>query len=129
MWRRSLFLCFAVVASSAFAQEGHPLSGTWTGDWGPSATQRNHITLVMNWDGDKVTGVMNPGPDSAPVNVLVDYANWVVRLDAEAKDAAGKAIRIEAEGKLEELGSPRRKLAGTWHQGTLTGTFRVTREP
>jgi hypothetical protein len=129
MWRRTLFVCIAVIATTAFAQEGHPLSGTWTGDWGPSAAQRTHITLVMNWEGDKITGVINPGPDSAPLNVFVDYANWAVRIDAEAKDAAGKAVRIEAEGKLEEMGSARRKLLGTWRQGAQTGDFKVTRQP
>jgi hypothetical protein len=81
----------------------------------------------MNWDGDKVTGVMNPGPDSAPLNIQVDYTNWVVRFDAESKDAAGKAVRIEAEGKIEDLGSPRRRLVGSWRQGGMTGDFKVTR--
>ena len=126
MWKRVVFVCL-VVSTAALAQEGHPLSGTWTGDWGLSAGARNHITLVMNWDGDKVTGVMNPGPDSAPLNISVDYANWVVRFDADAKDATGKAVRIEAEGKIEELGSPRRKLVGSWRQGGASGDFKVTR--
>lgn len=130
MWKRALFLCLAAIAGTALAQEGHPLSGTWTGDWGlPNQAQRTHITLVMSWDGDKVSGVINPGPDSAPLNVFVDYANWEVRIDAEPKDVAGKAVKIEAEGKLEDMGSPRRRLVGTWHQGTLTGNFKVTREP
>lgn len=127
MWKRALFVCL-VAALSAFAQEGHPLSGTWTGDWGTSVGPRNHITLVMNWDGDKVTGVMNPGPDSVPLNVFVDYSTWAVRLDTESKDATGKAVPIEAEGKLENMGSPRRKLSGTWRQGGATGDFKVTRE-
>jgi hypothetical protein len=127
MWKRGLFVCLAL-AISAFAQEGHPLAGTWTGDWGSSNGPRNHITLVMNWDGDKVTGVMNPGPDSSALNVFVDYASWTVRLDAESKDAAGKTLRIEAEGKIEDMGSPRRKLVGMWRQGGLTGQFKVTRE-
>jgi hypothetical protein len=127
MWKRALFVCL-VLAISAYAQEGHPLSGTWTGDWGPSTGPRNHITLVMNWDGDKITGVMNPGPDSAPLNVYVDYASWSVHIDAESKDAGGKATRIEAEGKFEDMGSPRRKLVGTWRQGSVAGDFKVTRE-
>lgn len=130
MWKRALILCCAIAATTAFAQEGHPLSGTWTGDWGPrTSTLRTHITLVMSWDGDKVIGVLNPGPDSAAVNVFVDYATWAVRIDAETKDTAGKTVKIEAEGKLEELGSPRRRLAGTWRQGTTAGEFKVTREP
>jgi len=127
MWKRVLFVCLAVAISS-FAQEGHPLSGTWTGDWGSGNGPRNHITLVMNWDGDKVTGVMNPGPDSVPLNVFVDYSTWTVRLDAESKDTTGKAVGIEADGKLENLGSPRRKLVGSWRQGGVTGDFKVTRE-
>lgn len=128
MWKRVLFVSL-VVAMSAFAQEGHPLTGTWTGDWGVGTGSRNHITLVMTWDGDKVTGVINPGLDSAPlVGVSVDYNNWLVRFDAEGKDAAGKPVRIEADGKLEELGSPRRKLVGTWRQGGQTGEFKVTRQ-
>jgi len=128
MWRRLLFSALAF-AAAAFAQEGHPLSGTWTGDWGQGATSRNHITLVMNWDGDKVTGVINPGPDSIALgNVSVDYTRWIVRIDADTKDAGGKPLRIEVEGRLEELGSPRRRLVGTWHQGAMTGDFKVARE-
>jgi hypothetical protein len=128
MWRRVLFVCLAV-AVSAFAQEGHPLTGTWTGDWGSSPAQRNHITLVMSWDGDKISGVINPGPDSATMqSVGLDLTNWVVRIDADAKDTTGKTIHIEAEGKIEDLGSPHRKLVGKWTQGTVTGDFKVTRE-
>ena len=127
MWKRVTFVCLAV-AAMAFAQEGHPLSGAWTGDWAPTAGARSHLTLVMNWDGEKVTGIVNPGPDSASLNVYVDYAKWTVRIDAETKDAAGKPVRIEAEGKLEEMGSPRRRLVGTWRQGGLSGEFKVTRE-
>ena len=47
------------------AQEGHPLTGTWAGDWGPTITQRTHLTLVMNWDGKNISGTINPGPDHA----------------------------------------------------------------
>jgi hypothetical protein len=83
----------------------------------------------MSWDGDKVTGVINPGPDSIPVgNVVVDYSRWTVRIDTETKDSGGKAQRIEVEGRLEELGSPRRRLVGTWRQGDIAGDFKVTRE-
>lgn len=128
MWRRVLFVGLAA-AISAFAQEGHPLTGTWTGDWGTGTGPRNHLTFVMSWDGDdKIAGVINPGPDSMPMqNIVVNFTNWTVRIDAEAKDAAGKAVRVQADGKLEDMGSPRRKLVGTWRQGTVTGDFKVTR--
>jgi len=44
MGARTLFI-FCILASlatvvAAFAQEGHPLKGSWIGDWGPNKTDR-----------------------------------------------------------------------------------------
>jgi hypothetical protein len=50
MWKRVLLACMAL-AVSGLAQQGHPLTGTWTGDWGPTPTQHNQVTLVLDWDG------------------------------------------------------------------------------
>ena len=125
---RSL-LALVCMLTRLFAQEGHPLTGTWAGDWGTTATQRSHLTFVMNWDGQKVTGVINPGPDAIPLSsVYVDYSNWTVRIEADAKDSSGKPVRIAAEGRLEDLGSAHRKITGTWQQGTTKGDFRITRD-
>jgi hypothetical protein len=120
--RRLLLL--AVLLLPAVAQQGHPLTGTWTGDWG-SATQRTPVTIVMDWDGKNVTGIINPGPDSTPLkSVFVDVANWTVRIEAETKSAQ----HITAEGKVEDIGSYHRTLRGTWHQGTTNGDFHLTRD-
>ena len=106
----------------AAAQEGHPLSGTWTGDWGAEGGPRTHLTVVMNWDGKAVTGLINPGPDATPLTaVAVDWATWTVRLRAEGRD-------VRAEGRLEDVGSYRRRIVGTWQQGDVTGDVRLTRE-
>lgn len=108
------------IAAVALAQQGHPLTGTWSGDWGPSATERHQVTLVMNWDGKNVTGLINPGPDSIPIgSVFVDVTNWMVRISAGT---------IAAEGRVEDLGSYHRTLSGTWRQGTVKGDFKVTRD-
>jgi hypothetical protein len=107
------------------AQEGHPLTGTWSGDWGPSATSRTHITLVMAWDGKTVTGTINPGPDAVSVPAIqLDVANWTIRFDAKSKGAEAIAV----EGKVEDLGSPHRTISGTWRQGSAKGTFKLTRD-
>jgi hypothetical protein len=114
---------------AALAQQGHPLTGTWSGDWGPAPTQRNALTLVLNWDGKNVTGVINPGPDSIPIaSVYVDVTNWTIRIEADAKDQAGKPAHIAAEGRLEDLGSYHRKLSGAWSMGATKGDFKVTRD-
>lgn len=119
----SLVACLGV-AITGVAQQGHPLTGTWSGDWGPSVTQRTQVTFVMNWDGKNVTGQMNPGPDSVPLaSVYMDPTNWNVRIEADAKTG-----HISAEGKLEDLGSYHRTIRGTWHQGTVSGDFRITRD-
>jgi hypothetical protein len=123
----SLALLF--IAAAALAQEGHPLSGTWSGDWGATATQRNHLTLVLSWDGKNVTGTINPGPDAIKLgSVNLDVTNWTVRIEADGKDQAGKVVHISAEGKIEDLSSAHRKLAGTWSQGSSKGDFKLVRD-
>ena len=133
MFTRTLFaggvLACLLFGTSVSAQEGHPLSGTWGGDWGPNATTRNHLTLVMNWDGKNVTGSINPGPDSITLgSVYLDVSNWTVRIEADAKDSAGKPVHIAAEGRLEDISSYHRKIAGSWTQDTTRGDFRLTRD-
>jgi hypothetical protein len=50
------------------AQEGHPLKGTWYGDFGSTPTgPRRDLTVVMNWDGKTVTGTVNPGKNAVPI--------------------------------------------------------------
>lgn len=133
MQRRSLvligFAACLTLAMTALAQQGHPLTGTWAGDWGPNATQRSHLTFVLGWDGDKVSGTINPGPDAISLgNVAVDVTNWTIRIEADTKDKAGAQVHISAEGRIDNLGSPHRTIAGTWRQGTTTGDFKITRD-
>ncbi len=116
-------------AVAGLAQQGHPLTGTWSGDWGPSLTERHRVTVVMDWDGKNVTGLIDPGPDSIPLlSVYLDVTNWDVRIEADGKDAAGKPAHIAAEGRLEDIGSYRRTIRGTWRQGAVSGDFRLTRD-
>jgi hypothetical protein len=110
------------------AQEGHPLTGTWSGDWGPSAAQRTHITMVMAWDGKTVSGTINPGPDAVTVPAIaLDVTNWTIRFEADGKTAAGP-VKIAAEGRLDDLASAHRTITGTWRQGAAKGDFKLTRD-
>ena len=122
MRTRTFVLAAALVVftASARTQEGHPLTGTWAGDWGPAGAQRTHITMVMEWDGKAVTGMINPGPDAIPLTtVSVDWGTWTVRLEAKG---------IAAEGRLEDIGSYHRRIVGTWNQGGAKGDFKLTRD-
>jgi hypothetical protein len=50
-----------------------------------------------------------------------------VKLEAEGKDASGKAVPIVMDGRLENIGAYRRILRGTWMQGNQKGEFVLTR--
>lgn len=133
MRRRTLFsicvIAFVGAAFPAIAQEGYPLAGTWAGDWGPTATQRTHLTLVMQWDGKRVSGTINPGPGAIPIaSVYLDVTNWTVRIEADTKDSAGNPVHISGEGRLSDIGSYHRQIAGTWSQGASHGAFVLTRD-
>jgi hypothetical protein len=118
----------ALRALAGAAQEGHPLTGTWSGDWGPGAKERTHITMVMTWDGKTISGTINPGPDAIPVDAIaLDVTKWTVRFDADAKAPSGP-VRISVDGQLDDIASPHRTITGTWRQGTAKGDFKLTRD-
>jgi hypothetical protein len=118
-----------VVGVAGFAQEGHPLTGIWYGDWGPNATQRSSLTIQMQWDGKSVTGLANPGPESYPLKVVtLDSSKWTIHIEADGKDEKGVVSKVVADGKLENIGSYNRTISGTWQQGNQKGTFRLKRD-
>ena len=54
----ALAVCM-IVAAPAFAQEGHPLKGSWLGTWAGNKVHGNDVLLVMTWDGKSITGTIN----------------------------------------------------------------------
>jgi hypothetical protein len=117
-----------VIAGTALAQFGHPLKGSWSGDWGTSKENRHRVLLDLNWDGKAITGTINPGPEAVPMKTAtLDSANWTVRFEADGKDGSGSAIGYVIEGKLQNIGSNYRVITGTWSQGAQKGDFKVTR--
>src|SRR6266404_2118490 len=97
-----LLIAFVIVMS-AFAQEGYPLTGTWSGDWGTSAKEqdRTQTTLIMSWDGKKVTGLVDPGPGSAQIRVAnLDSTKWTVHMEYDLKDKSGKLVAFVVDAKL-----------------------------
>jgi hypothetical protein len=122
------FCVVVLVAGSASAQFGHPLKGTWSGDWGPTKETQTHVVLEFNWDGRALTGNINPGPKAVPFQKAeLDPSTWTVHVEGTGKDAAGTPVKYVIDGKLENIGAYQRVLSGTWTQGTQKGTFRVVR--
>ena len=123
--RLLLTVTICVTAYSAQSQEGYPLDGTWRGTWGPAGSEGNHVVIVMKWNGETVTGRINPGPNSIDfANAWLEASDWGVHIEAVTAD--GEAIRVD--GTLEDIGSYNRRVVGTWRQGETTFDFSITRE-
>ena len=126
LFRALVCLACLVAASNAAAQFGHPLKGSWSGDWGPNKEQRTRVLLQMQWDGKAITGAINPGPNALPLTkATLDSATWMVHLEAERKEGAAKPSQAVIDGRLENIGAYRRVLSGTWTQNGQKGEFRL----
>jgi hypothetical protein len=112
--------------SSAFvvAQEGHPYEGTWRGT-ATAGAESLPVVIIMNYDGESLKGMVNPGRNSFPfTSVEHDAPRWFLNVAATNKQ--NEAIRFA--GVMHEIGSPHRYIDGTWTQAGKEYSFRITRE-
>ena len=110
------------------AQEGHPLKGSWLGTWESNDLHGANVLLVLDWDGDNITGIINPGTDNIAIrSATLDPEGWVVLLEAEAKGDSGPVL-YTIEGSIENLELPNRSIVGTWEHGQGGGVFHVSRQ-
>ena len=114
LFRFALVLTCLAVAATASAQFGHPLKGSWSGDWS-AGNNRQHVVLNLNWDGKAISGVINPGANAVTLTTAtLDPATWTVHFVGDGKDASGAAVHIVIDGKVENLGAFQRFITGTW---------------
>ena len=111
------------------AQEGHPLKGSWLGEWAGNTVHGDNILLILDWDGKAITGMINPGTDNIPLKAAsLDPNGWVVKIEADGKDKDGSAVRYVIEGKIENLELPNRSINGTWSSNKGRGAFTASRQ-
>ena len=124
-----VILACVIVAAPLFAQEGHPLVGTWHGNWGTTAANRSDLTLVMDWDGKVISGIVNPGFDGLQLqNAKLNPKDWTVHFEVDRKESSGNMVHCMVDGKIDKLGSDRRTLTGTFACGATKGDFKLTRD-
>src|ERR1051325_6654226 len=120
----SIIAVFAI-AFPVFAQLGHPLKGSWSGEWWVKKGEENRVLLDFDWDGKALKGVLNPGTDNAalqkltlqspPINDVSKAMDpWLIHFEADVKDSSGKTVHQVVDGKMQNLGAYNRFIAGTW---------------
>ena len=113
----------ATDAAPAPDASADPLSGTWKGDWGPSANDRNPVTVELKLDGTAVTGTVNPGDNAVALTKgEFNKETSAVMMEADAKGHDGKAVHYVIEGKVEGA-----TMTGTWNHGDKKGDFKLTK--
>jgi len=118
-------ICLATVAFAFAAQPAQDLlSGTWTGDWGPSPSDRNQVTVELKWDGQNVTGIINPGPNPVTLkNSTFDPKTGDVHFEADVVGRRGDNLHYVVNGKIDQ-----NTMAGTWDHTSRKGDFKLTKK-
>jgi hypothetical protein len=113
------------MVTSVFAQ-GDPVSGTWTGDWGPSPNDRNDVTLQLKWDGKTLTGNVTSGTNvTSPIplqKTSFDPKTGSVHMEADAS-SRGRTIHYVIDGKVEKT-----MMTGSWNHDNRKGDFKLTKK-
>ena len=100
------------------------IGGTWVGDWGPNANDRNQVTVELKWDGKKLTGTVNPGANSVELKkATFDPKTNAIHFEADATNRRGNQIHYVIDGKVE--GST---MTGTWKHDNRNGDFKITKK-
>ena len=134
MRRSSLHACLAVVLllsacrSTPAPEAGGPppkdVNGSWSGDWGPSPSDRNPVTLQLTSESGNLTGVVNTGATTVTLSrVSYNPDTGAVAMEADAQGRGGSAIHYVIEGKAGG-----NTMSGTWSHDEVRGDFRVTRK-
>jgi hypothetical protein len=109
---------------SALAQDA--VSGTWSGDWGPSPGDRNNITLDLKWDGKALTGNITGGQNVSGTIPLqkttYDAKTGAIHMEAAA-NSRGREVHYVVDGKVDK-----NTMTGTWNHDNRKGDFKLTKK-
>lgn len=100
-----------------------PLSGRWSGNWGPTPSHRHTVTLELKWDGKTLKGTINPGPNGFKLQkTSFDPDTGVIHMEVDA-GSMGKRLHYVIDARVEDG-----ILFGTWHHTKLKGDLRLAKK-
>lgn len=118
-----LLTCLAAVPLLAQQKAADPVTGMWAGDWGPTATHRNPVTVELKWDGKMLAGTVNPGPEAVKLQkTSFDAKTGAVHLEADV-DNHGKIVHFVVDGKVEGA-----TMSGSWLHDNRKGDFKIAKK-
>jgi uncharacterized protein (DUF2147 family) len=118
-------MSLALTASVGAQQKAaDPLSGTWAGDWGPSAADRNQVTVELKYDGKALSGTVNPGANAVALQKSTfDAKTGAVHMEADSKNRKGDTVHFVIDGKVDGA-----SMSGSWNHDTRKGDFKITKK-
>jgi hypothetical protein len=117
------FVAFTLTAQCLQAQSvGDPLTGKWSGNWGPTPSHRHTVVLDLKWDGKTLKGTINPGPNAYKLQqTSFDPNTGAIHMEVDA-GSMGRRLHYVIDARLEDG-----LLFGAWHHSKLQGDFRLTK--
>ncbi len=118
---------FWLLGATAFAQHGHPLVGSWSGEWVPPGGEPQRVLVVLEYENDTVSGSIYFGTRRVPIRrALLEPDSWAVRLEASENRNDDGVVDYLIEGRIENLGSTtERTITGSLVRNGERGDFRV----
>lgn len=118
-------LILFVTVTSVLAQD--LLTGRWAGDWGPSPSDRNRVTLDLKWDGKTLSGAVTGGEgvqEPIPLQkATFDSKTGQVHMETESKNPrTDQTVHFVIDGKVEN-----KTMTGTWNHDNRKGDFKLTK--
>ena len=124
-----LLILAAAFSVPAFAQEGHPVKGSWIGVWESNETHGENVLVILNWDGSRISGMINPGTHNIEItDASLDPDGWVVTIAASGQNGDGEEVNYTIEGSIMDLELPNRYIVGTWRSNEGRGDFEIRRQ-
>jgi len=112
------------------------MTGAWYGEYGSGAARKD-LTLVMKWDGSKVSGLSNPGPNATPItsvtlDIIPGKAGTRSLNNPEGTEPIPPVFNVKIvvgdlvmEGRMQNPVGGNRSITGTYTKGAEKGPFTI----
>ena len=111
----------AACSSDKSSTSADPLSGTWTGEWGPSPDRQTFVTLELKWDGTNLKATVNPGRSPIEASrATFDPQTQAITLELDAPGSTREIVRYVVKGEVSGD-----SMSGTFDRGGEMGIFKL----